>query len=140
MVGKILYLGGMIMLAGCGQSGDSSATSQPAPQPKKKPAYCFFKEDETKGWAIHRDKELNVVLTGKAHVKDSRYKAVLGEPSLSGSGAEIAPSISQNDAAFGAPEDWWDVSATIAGSANVEAVTVHCGDKVIARLTLPPRN
>lgn len=140
MVRKILHFGWAIMLAGCGQSSDSSATSQPSPQPKKKPSYCFFKEDETKSWAAHRDKDMNVVLTGKAHVKDSRYKAVLGEPSLNGTAAEIAPSISQNDAAYGAPDDWWDLSATIAGSANVQNVTVHCGDKLIATLTLPPQN
>lgn len=137
---KILHFGWAAMLAGCGQSGDNSATSQPVPQPRKKPAYCFFKEDETKDWLAHRDKDGNIVLSGRAHVKDSRYKAVLGEPIRGGTSAEIAPSISQNDTAYGAPEDWWDLSTTISNSAKIGEVSVTCGDKVIARLTVSPKS
>lgn len=137
---KIIKFGWVLLLAGCGQSGDSSATRQPAPQASKKPAYCFFKEEETKNWAAHRDTSQNIVLTGKAHVKDSRYKAVLGEPVPSGASADIAPTIGQNDGAFGAPGDWWDLSAAIPNSAKVGEVVVHCGEKVIAKLEVPPKS
>lgn len=133
------YFAVATMLAGCGQPSDNSAAQQ-APQPKKKPAYCFFKDEELKGWTASRDKDANINLKGQAHVKDPRYKAVLGQPSISGTNAEIAPSISQNDTGFGAVEDWWDLGVTIPNSAGVNAVVVRCGNKAVATLQVPPKS
>ena len=126
-----------LMLAGCGQSSDNLEASQQAPQPKKKPAYCFFKSEELKGWTVSRDKDKNITLKGQAHVKDPRYIAVLGPPSVNGKNAEIAPSMSQNDTGYGAVDDWWDLSTTIPNSAGLNRVIVRCGNKAIATLEVP---
>ena len=129
------------ILAGCGQSNDNASAANaeanaPAAQPAK-PAYCFFKDSETKGWAAKVDKSGNVVVSGKAYREDSRYKALLAPATVNGSTAEVAPTIGQNDTGFGAPDDWWDVSETIPNSQAVETVTVKCGDKTLATLTVP---
>jgi hypothetical protein len=57
---------------------------------------------------------------------------------VSGTTARIAPSIGPNTTGFGAPENWWDVSATIPNSAGVESVVVECGPKTLADLKVPP--
>lgn len=129
-----------MMLAGCGQSSGDSAANKLAPHPKKKVAYCFFKEEEMKGWIASRDKDRNIALKGHAHVKDPRYKAVLGQPSINGANAEIAPSISQNDTGYGAVDDWWDLSTTIPNSAGLSRVIVRCGDKAVATLEVPAKS
>jgi hypothetical protein len=134
----IFLLGAAAMLASCGQPGGNTPSNQAAVQPKKKPAYCFFKDEETKGWTAKRGKDGNITLKGKAHVKDPRYKAILGAPTVVGANAEIAPSISQNDTGYGAAEDWWDVTAVIPNSAVIETVTVRCGEKAVAELKVPP--
>jgi hypothetical protein len=108
-------------------------------QPKAKPAYCFFKDSETKGWAATRGKDGNIVVHGKAYRQDSRYKATLAPATIAGTTAEIAPSIAVNDSGYGAPDDWWDVSATIAGSAAVDTVTVRCGSKTLADIKVAPK-
>jgi hypothetical protein len=129
-------------LVACGQSNDNVAANQAAAkaaQPKKKPAYCFFKDSETKGWAASRAKDGNVVVKGKAYRLDSRYKALLGPPAVSGTTAEIAPTIAVNDTGYAVLDNWWDVKATIPKSAGVTNVTVRCGAKTIAELKLPPR-
>lgn len=123
-----------VMLASCGQSSDNSTAGQSAQQPKKKPAYCFFKDEELKGWTVSRDKDGNITLKGKAHVKDPRYIAVLGQPSINGAIAEVAPSIGQNDTGYGAVDDWWDLSTTIPSSAGLNKVIVRCGNKAVATL------
>ena len=41
-----------------------------------------------------------------------------------------------NSTGMGAQGNWWDVSATIPGSAAVEAVTVMCGTKTVANLAV----
>ena len=126
------------LLSSCGQSdsGSNQAAAAP-PKPKKKPAYCFFKEPETKGWAAARDKDGNVVVKGKAYRSDSRYQAVLQNPTVTGATAEIAPTIQQNATGFGAPDNWWDVEATIPNSAAVDTVNVRCGARVLAELKVP---
>ena len=53
------------------KSRPSSAAQKP------RPAYCFFKDGETKGWKARVDKDGNVVVSGKAYRQDSRYKAEL---------------------------------------------------------------
>jgi len=134
--------GAAAMLVGCGQAGDTSSANEAAAnkvQPKKKPAYCFFKDSETKAWAASRDKDGNIVVKGKVYRSDPRYKALLNPPTVSGTSAEIAPTIAQNDTGYGAPENWWDVTATIAGSAGVDTVKVSCGAKTLAEIKVPPK-
>ena len=126
------------LLSSCGQSENSTNQAAAAqPKPKKKPAYCFFKDPETKGWAASRDKDGNIVVKGKAYRSDSRYRAVLQNPTVTGSSAEISPTIIVNDTGFGAEDNWWDVKSTIPNSAAVDMVTVRCGAKALAELKVP---
>jgi hypothetical protein len=137
----ILFVVGAAALTACGQSNDTSPTNQTAvAQPKKKPAYCFFKDDELKGWTAKRGKDGNITVTGKAHVKDPRYKPMLNPATVSGTSAEITPTIGQNDTGYGAQDDTWGVSVTIPNSAAVTTVMVTCGDKTAATLTVPAKS
>lgn len=138
---SVMLCGAAAALAACGQSADNgsannvAANSAAAEAPK--PAYCFFKDSETKDWKAKLDKKGNVVVTGKAYRQDSRYKAVLSPATVSGTSASVAPTIVQNDGPYGAPDDWWDVSETIPDSQQVTTVTVRCGDETVATLTVP---
>lgn len=127
--------------AGCGNSGEGSASQKEvaAVKPKKQPAFCFFKDSEMKDWAAKRDAQGNIVLSGKAHVKDSRYKAVMGPPQASGGNVEIAPTLTLNTG-YEAPDDWWDLSATIPNSAKVTKIAISCGAKNAAALEVPPNS
>jgi hypothetical protein len=141
---KTLFLIGTAAgLAACGQSADNSvgntAAVNTAVAEKPKPAYCFFKDSETKGWAAKRGKDGNISVTGKVYREDSRYKAVLNPATVSGTTAEIAPTITVNDTAYGAPDNWWDVKATIPNSAGVDTVNVTCGAKTVAELKVPAK-
>ena len=128
------------LLGGCGQSGDKAATNQAAVKPeKKKAAYCFFKDSETKGWAASRGKDGNIKVKGKAYRSDSRYQAVLGPPEVSGATASISPTISQNMTGYAADNDWWDVTATIPNSSAIDTVTVVCGARTLAELKVPAK-
>ncbi|MFL6720667.1 MAG: hypothetical protein ACJ8FT_02540 [Sphingomonas sp.] len=134
-----VVIGAAGALAACGQSADRNA-DQPAAksaQPKKKAAYCFFKPSETKGWTASRGKDGNITVKGKAYREDSRYKAVLGPAVVSGTSAELSPSITTNDTGYAAVDNWWDVSATIPNSAAIDTVTVRCGADVLAELKVP---
>ncbi|MFL6828992.1 MAG: hypothetical protein ACJ8D5_00040 [Sphingomicrobium sp.] len=129
------------MLAGCGQGSDDQAATAPANQAasaasKPRPAYCFFKDAETKGWSASTDAQGNVVVKGKAYRSDPRYQAGLSEPEVSGAHAVVRPTINPNSTGYAAPGNWWDVSATIPNSAAVNAVTVECGRKTLAELTV----
>ena len=137
-----LVLIGASALAACGQSTDNEAANQAAAntaQPKKKVAYCFFKDQETKDWSAARDKEGNITVKGKAFRSDPRYQALLGPPTVTGTTAEISPTIQQNATGFAAPENWWDVSSTIPNSAAIETVKVSCGAKTLAELKVAPK-
>jgi ABC-type glycerol-3-phosphate transport system substrate-binding protein len=71
----IILLGTAAGLAACGQSTDQAADNEAAnaaAAEKPRPAYCFFKDEETKGWAAKADKDGNVVVTGKAYREDCR--------------------------------------------------------------------
>lgn len=128
-------------LASCGNSGESSADQKavaPA-KPTKARAFCFFKDPEMKAWAATRDPEGNIVLSGKAHVKDSRYEAVMGPPEISGTTVNIAPTLNQN-MGYEAPDDWWDLKTTIPGTAKVLKVTINCGARTVAALDVPGRS
>jgi len=134
----IIAAGAAVLLVGCNKAEDTAA-NQAAAQPKKKAAHCFFKDSETKAWAASRGKDGNIVVKGKAYRSDSRYQAVLGPPEISGTTASIAPTITPNTGAFGAEDDWWDVGATIPNSAAIDTVTVTCGARTLATLTVKPK-
>lgn len=138
---SVILFGAAAALAGCGQSAENSATNSPVANSSAaeapKTAYCFFKDSETKGWNAKVDKSGNVTVSGKAYRQDSRYKVVLAPATVSGTTAEVAPTITQNDSTYGAPGDWWDVSETIPNSKAVETVAVKCGDETLAKLTVP---
>ena len=138
-----LALVGAAALAACGQSTDNQAANQAATnaaQPKKKIPYCFFKDDQTKAWSAARDKDGNIIVKGKAFRSDPRYQALLGPPTVTGTTAEISPTIQQNATGFAAPENWWDVSSTIPDSAAIETVKVSCGAKTLAELKVAPKS
>jgi hypothetical protein len=138
---SIIMIGAVAALGACGQSSENAAANNSAANAAAaeapKPAYCFFKDKETKDWAAKAGKDGNVVVTGKAYREDPRYKATLGTATVSGTTAQIAPSVTVNDTGFAAPDNWWAVSATIPNSRTVTTVTVNCGDKTLATLTIP---
>ena len=135
-----IILLGVLLSVGCNQSADNiAANTSTGAAEKPRPKYCFFKNSETKGWTASRDKDGNVVVRGKAYREDTRYQAILGPAEMTGTTARVAPSIVQNATGYGAPDNWWDVSATIPNSAAVETVTVECGAKMLAQLTVPPK-
>ena len=138
---SIVIVGAALALAACGQSADESAANNAAANAaaaeKPKPAYCFFKDSETKGWQAKVDRDGNVVVSGKAFRSDPRYKASLLPATVSGTSAEIAPTITINDTGFAAPENWWDISETIPNSQAVTSVTVKCGADTLATLSVP---
>ena len=131
-----------LALGACGQATDDAATNQAAgspAQPKKKVPYCFFKDAEMKSWAATRGKDGNIIVTGKAYRSDSRYQAVFSPPEVTGTTAEIRPTIQNNSTGYGAVDNWWDLKSTIPNSAAVETVTVRCGAKAVADLKVPAR-
>jgi hypothetical protein len=132
--------GAAASLVACSQAGDENNKQQPAAPKKEKIPYCFFKPSETKAWAASRGKDGNIIVKGKAYREDARYKAVLGEPKVSGATAEVRPSIAINDTGFAAEADWWDASYTIPGSAAVDTVNVKCGAGTLAELKVPVRS
>jgi hypothetical protein len=136
---SFLIVAAAAALTACGQSGDTSKQAAAPAQPKKKPPHCFFKDTETKAWSAKRDKDGNIVVKGKAYRSDSRYKAVLNPATVTGTSAELTPTIVQNDTGYGAEGDWWDVGATIPDSATVDNVKVTCGAKTFAELKVAPK-
>lgn len=137
---SVFLLGAAASLAACGQSADnatSNAAADATQAEKPKPAYCFFTDDHTKGWKVSTDKSGNVVVTGKGYADDTRYKAIFGPPTVTGSTAEIAPTLAQNDTGYASPDNWWDMKATIPDSAAVTTVSVKCGEKTRATLQVP---
>jgi len=138
---SIILIGAAAALGACGQSSENGAANNSAANgaaaETPRPAYCFFKDKETKDWAAKAGKDGNVVVSGKAYREDSRYKAALGPATVSGSSAEIAPTVTINDTGFAAPDNWWSVSATIPNSQAVSTVMVKCGGKTLATLTIP---
>ena len=135
---SIILLPALGVLAACNQAADQPAANATgnAAAPAKKPGFCFFKPEEMKGWKASADAKGNITVTGKAHVKDSRYVAQLGEPEIEGSKASIAVTIAQNSGTYGAVEDWWDLKASIPANPAIQAVSVTCGPKSIAELAL----
>lgn len=138
---SIFLLAGAAGLAACGPSADEAAANQAAARAaaakKPKPAYCFFKDPDAKGWKASRRKDGNITVKGKAYRQDPRYKAVLQPAVVTGSTATLSPTVSVNDTGFASPDNWWDLSETIQGSAEVDTVTVTCGAKTFAKLSVP---
>lgn len=131
-----------VSLAGCTKPAatkESDAAATAAAALKAKPAYCFFKEKETKGWKATADKNGNVVVSGRVFRSDPRYKAVLLPSTVSGAAAQLSPTIADNDTGYAAPENWWAVTQTIPNSQAVDSVTVTCGARTLAELTIPRR-
>lgn len=138
MNGKLVLLGAAAALASCNQAAENPAGNAAAnvgSSKPKHPAYCFFKDEEAKGWKTSLDPRGNVTVTGKMHVKDARYKADLGQPEVAGASAELWPTIAVNTG-YASPDNWWDVSFTIPNSAAVTNVAVRCGRKTMAQLTV----
>ena len=126
-------------LSACGSSIEESSTnaSSKATEPERpKPAYCFFQPDQTKGWTARIDARGNVVVRGKAYRSDPRYQAVLLPATVTGSQAELSPTIKQNDTGYASPDNWWPLTQTIANSQSVTTVLVKCGNDVIATLSV----
>jgi hypothetical protein len=135
-------LAGAALLAACSQDSDDSANTSSANATANGVSevrhFCFFKPDETKGWKAATDPQGNVVVTGKAHVSDSRYQASVGVPDISGSSAILWLTITANMTGVGARDDWWDVKFTIPNSSAINHVTVRCDHKaVLAELQVP---
>ena len=137
---KFIVILGAAGLVACGQSANQTAANNQAANAaapeKPKVAFCFFKNSETKEWKGSLDKDGNVVVTGKAYREDPRYKAVLSPATVSGTSAEVAPTIAQNDTGYAASDNWWSVSETIPNSQAVDTVTVKCGDATFAVIKL----
>lgn len=128
------------VLASCGQPADQGNNQAAAqPQPKKKPSYCFFKPEEMKGWAAKRGKDGNITVSGKGHVKDPRYKAIFGPPTITGTTIQLAPTITPNTG-YEALGDWWDISLVIPNSSALNDVQISCGDKPVAEFELKPKS
>lgn len=138
---SIILVGAAAGLSACGGSSENSASNDAGANAsataKPKTAYCFFKDPETKEWRARLDKDGNVVVTGKALAEDARYKAVMAPATISGTSAEIAPTITTNDTGYAAPGNWWALSETIPNSQALTSVSVKCGDETLASLSVP---
>lgn len=137
----LIWIAAGAALAGCGQqSGNNTATNEgantAAAEKPKHPTYCFYKDANTKGWTTSTDKSGNVTLKGKAYLQDPGYKGDLVQGEAEGDKATIWLAMAPNDTGFARPDGWWDVSATIPGSTAVTSVTVMCGKKTVATLTV----
>lgn len=138
----VLAAAAAVSLAGCNKPAATKApdaADTAAAARKAKPAYCFFKEKETKGWKAKADKDGNVVVTGRVFRSDPRYKAILLPSTVSGTAAQVSPTIADNDTGYAAPDNWWTVTQTIPGSQAVDSVSVTCGARTLAELTIPRR-
>lgn len=133
----ILLAAAAVGLSGCGQSAGDAANQAAATPKKPKIPHCFFKDQDAKGWKASVDSVGNVVVKGQLYRSDSRYKAILSQPEIEGTSAEVWPTIVVNDTAYGAPDDWWPVRFLIPNSQAVDKVTVRCGPKVMAALNVP---
>ena len=97
----------------------------------------LFPGFRTKAWKASLDKNGNVVVSGKGLAEDRRYKTILSPATVTGTTAQIAPTLAPNDTGFSSPDNWWAMSQTITGSKAVTMVTVKCGDDTITTLSVP---
>ena len=119
-----------LLLAACNQGGgaDTKSTQPEAPPKPKISHYCFYTHDAQKDWSASRDKDGNIVVKGKAHLDDNRYKAVLGQPEVpaGGTGPTKLWLTMTDNTSYASPGNWWDVTFTIPNSASINEVTVNC--------------
>lgn len=139
---RLLSLAGAaVVLWGCNQTESTPANNEAAnavaAAAPKRPSYCFFKDSDTKGWSASRDAQGNVTVKGKGHLDDTAYMAQLTEPEVTGTSAKLWLTMGTNTGPTGAPENWWDVKAVIPNSGVIATVTVLCGTKTVAQLTVP---
>ena len=126
-----------VATAGCGESPDNSVNaSAPKTAAPKKVPYCFFKSENSKGWAASRGKDGNIVVKGKGYLADARYKADLGTPEIDGTTARLQLKMPPNDTGFASEDGWWDISKTIPDSAEINTIDVLCGAKTLATLSV----
>jgi hypothetical protein len=133
----IAIVAGAAALAGCGQANeaaDASANVAKAAAPAKKVPYCFFKDENSKGWTASSGKDGNVIVKGKGYVADGRYMAAVKPAEIEGSTASLQLAMPQNDTGYSKTDGWWDISSTIPQSATVDTVKVLCGAKTVATL------
>jgi len=138
----LLLTGAVALLAACNQTANTTAenaAANAAAPAVKHPTYCFFTDADTKGWSASRDTQGNVTVKGKARLEDTRYMGMLDQPEVSGTSASVWLTMTPNTGATGAPENWWDVAATIPNSAGVASVNVMCGNKTVAQLSVKPK-
>lgn len=140
MRGNLFLLGAIAALGSCNQAADNGAANAAgngvAAAKPKHGSYCFFKDEEAKGWKASLDPRGNVTVAGKMHVSDARYKAELGQPEVTGTRAELWPTLVVNDTGYAAVDNWWDVRFTIPASGAVTTVAIRCGSKTKAELTV----
>jgi hypothetical protein len=139
----LLVAGAVAVLCGCNQGTSAgnetaNAAANTAAAVPKHPSYCFFKDADTKGWAASRGKSGDVTVKGKAHLEDTRYTAQLSPPEMSGTTASLWLTMGPNTGAYGAPDNWWDVTATVSNGSALDTVKVMCGAKTVAELKLAP--
>lgn len=135
-----LWLAASAGLAACSPSGGGNATAnasaRSAAAEAPHPTYCFFKDAAAKGWAASTDKSGNIDVKGKAHLDDTRYSGALIQGEARGDAATIWLTMAPNTTGYAMGDNWWDVSATIPNSAAAKTVTVMCGKKTLATLTV----
>jgi len=132
-------LAAVAALASCNQAASNDSANAAANVAAAKPkhgSYCFFKDEEAKGWKASLDPSGNVTVAGKMHVSDARYKAELGEAEVTGTTAELWPTLVVNDTGYASVDNWWDVRLTIPDSKAVTSVAIRCGSKTKAELTV----
>ena len=138
----LIWISATAFLAACNQSADTGNAAANAgantavPEKPKHPTYCFYKDANTKGWSAATDKSGNVTVKGKAYLEDSGYRGDLTQPEVQGEKATIWLNMAPNNTGYASPGNWWDVSATIPDSAAAKSVTVMCGTKTVATLTV----
>ena len=77
------------ILAGCSSQADDEASANAAVAPKaEKAPHCFFKDSETKDWAVKVAGD-QAVVTGRGFRSDARYKVVLLAPKVDGAVAVV---------------------------------------------------
>ena len=132
----VVCLSAAMLAAGCSEQSAEEQVANGVAVPKaEKAPHCFFKDSETKDWAVVAAGD-SAVVTGRGFRSDPRYKVVLLETKIVGRTAEIRPSISLNDTGFAAEENWWDLKASVP-AAEIETIEVRCGKKLVASLPLP---
>ena len=129
----VVCLSAALLAAGCSEQAAPPAANEAAPKPEKVP-HCFFKDSETKDWAI-KVRGDRAVVSGRGFRSDARYKVVLLEPKIDGGVAVVRPSISTNDTGFASEGNWWDLEASVPAE-GLKTVEVRCGKKVLAALDL----